>query len=1007
MNQFQSMSQLKTYSYTLDSQELILTNSKYTSENKLAFAIILKFFQIEGRYPTNSDFISQEMIENLAIQLNCKLTNFNNYNWTSRTSKRFRHEIRALLGYNKSTVADSKHLIIWLIEEVLPHAPTLPQCYEKAYQFFRKHKLEPFTPKELKRYIHSATHNFENQLFLKAFMQLSPGIKESIEDLLKDDLTDSEQDDQVKPLSEIRLRHLKKDVAGTKLKHVNFEIDKLNRIRAINIPTHLFGKTSRKFIQKYYTRILADFPSSIKRHDSKIRYATMAAFCSIRSQLLTDNLVEFFIHLIHKMKRSSEKAINKHIISEVKPVNGKFDILYLLADTAASNPGGIIQEKIYPKVSQDILQDLVKELQHKGKWYQTKVQTKMRSLYVHAHRPVLLSLLNAFVFHTNNPRSKALLEAVAFIKQNQTIADEYYPESQGAPIAGAVPNNWRPMVVKSQDCTLNPEDSSQEHPVKINRFNYEIAVLEELYKQLRCKAVWIEGAYRYRNPDEDLPHDFDTCREDYYQMLDLSLDPDEFIKTLKENLDQHLQQLNEHIVGNKKVKIIEKKDGGGRIKVSPSGPQAEPLNLKALQRAITSRWSTVNLLDVLKEADLRIGFTEHFHTVASRENIDKDVLHKRLLLCLYAIGSNTGLKRMSGANAEAEHSDLRYVKRRFIQVANVRSAIAEVVNEILAVRDPRIWGTATTGCACDSTKVSCWDQNLITEWHVRYHGRGVMIYWHVDTNAACIYSQLKTCSSSEVGAMIKGVLDHCTEMDMKQGYVDTHGQSTIGFAFSYLLHFDLLPRLKNINKQKLYYPTAKHKANYPNLSSILKSSINWNLIRECYDEVIKHVAALRTGIVEPDVLIKRFSKDNYEHPVYKALTEIGKAVKTIFLCRYLSSEELRIEIHSALNVVERLNSVMGFIFYGKLGEISTNNKEDQELAVVCLHLLQVCMVYINTLIIQDILSDPAWENRLTAEDMRALTPLIHAHINPYGLFTLDMNQRLVIIIPNMARRHAL
>lgn len=94
----------------------------------------------------------------------------------------------------------------------------------------------------------------------------------------------------------------------------------------------------------------------------------------------------------------------------------------------------------------------------------------------------------------------------------------------------------------------------------------------------------------------------------------------------------------------------------------------------------------------------------------------------------------------------------------------------------------------------------------------------------------------------------------------------------------------------------------------------------------------------------------------------------------------------------------------GFYFLIKLGEISTNNKEEQELAVVCLHLLQVCMVYINTLIIQDILSDPAWENKLTAEDMRALTPLIHAHINPYGLFPLDMNQRLVIIIPKTSKR---
>jgi TnpA family transposase len=62
------------------------------------------------------------------------------------------------------------------------------------------------------------------------------------------------------------------------------------------------------------------------------------------------------------------------------------------------------------------------------------------------------------------------------------------------------------------------------------------------------------------------------------------------------------------------------------------------------------------------------------------------------------------------------------------------------------------------------------------------------------------------------------------------------------------------------------------------------------------------------------------------------------------------SEELRIEIHEAQNVVERLNSVMGFIFYGKLGELSTNIKEYQELGIICLHLLQTCMAYINTII---------------------------------------------------------
>ncbi len=114
------------------------------------------------------------------------------------------------------------------------------------------------------------------------------------------------------------------------------------------------------------------------------------------------------------------------------------------------------------------------------------------------------------------------------------------------------------------------------------------------------------------------------------------------------------------------------------------------------------------------------------------------------------------------------------------------------------------------------------------------------------------------------------------------------------------------------------------------------------------------------------------------------------------MCKYLSSEELRIEVNEGLNIVERLNNVMDFIFYGKLGHIATNNIEDQELSVLCLHLLQVCMVYINTLIIQQILSQPHWQNRFMPEDYRALTPLFSGHINPYGLFPLDFNKRLLI-----------
>jgi hypothetical protein len=81
-------------------------------------------------------------------------------------------------------------------------------------------------------------------------------------------------------------------------------------------------------------------------------------------------------------------------------------------------------------------------------------------------------------------------------------------------------------------------------------------------------------------------------------------------------------------------------------------------------------------------------------------------------------------------------------------------------------------------------------------------------------------------------------------------------------------------------------------------------------------------------------------------------------------------------------VVESWNSANRFIFYGRAGELSSNRRDDQELAMLALHLLQISLFYLNTRMIQDVLRDAEWRARLTAEDYRGLTPLIYGHVNP-------------------------
>lgn len=137
------------------------------------------------------------------------------------------------------------------------------------------------------------------------------------------------------------------------------------------------------------------------------------------------------------------------------------------------------------------------------------------------------------------------MDAIGLIRQYRESRQMYFTVEQ-APVDGVIPKKMRDIIVET-------DNKGSE---RVNRINYKIAVLEALRTKLRCKEIWVVGADKYRNPDEDLPGDYDENRADYYRRLDLPLCYDDFGGRLKASMEKALTDLNRTLIRNKKVRIV-------------------------------------------------------------------------------------------------------------------------------------------------------------------------------------------------------------------------------------------------------------------------------------------------------------------------------------------------------------------------------------------------------------------------------------------------------------------
>lgn len=942
------------------SQDQMLLINKKKRKYRLFYSLLLKYYEIHTDFFKKTPKFSGSLITNITKSLNLPRTISTP---STATFAKYKLEIRDYFGADKKM---SETLVTQYILEILPIRRSFDIDVKEIEDYLKKNKIPQI--KYLDRVVAKVIKEYEDSLFNKIYDSLDYESMAYLDGLLM-----IEQQNSV-------MAHIKSWPQGISLKSVLSEAEKLRHLQLIKLP-EILNSIPLKQLKKYYRNVCTKYPSAIKVMPEKSKYILLSVFCFVRRRELSDNLLDMLLRFIQKIFKSADNRLKRELSAmiNIKDSCNNKQVLKLLIDTILSNQDKVIKDVVFEVIPKSQLELIKSNFTGKKTSYEDLVYDRARRSYIHHYRAVLKPILELLDFYPSNEYDKRIINGIKIIKQHFDSNTKYYPENILPPIVGAVKRSHKEHILEGE---------------QVIRINYELSLLYQLKDKLKTKEVWIKDSYKYRNPEEDLPSDFADKKGYYYELVGKPLSAKAFIKRLKKDLRKHLSEFNSNLPKNNFVTILKKPKG--HIKVAKLIEQPHPPQLDLIKQELFTKWPSIGLLDILKETDLFVGFIDDFVASGPKEGLAKDEVKKRVLLAILGYGTNTGLKSMSVGNEDVSYSELKHIKLRYFDPDNLKAAIRKVVNNLLQIRMPELWSGCTTSVASDSTHFKSADQNLMSRWHPRYHSKGVMVYWHVDTNSICIYSQLKSCAASEVSSMIEGILRHDTDKAVDKNYVDTHGASEVGFAFSYMLDFELLPRFKNIHKQKLYKVCREDK--YSNLTDIMSKCINWNIIEKYYDQIIKYTVALKQGRSDAENIMRIFTRNNSKHPVYKALRELGRAVKTIFLCKYLGSESLRREIHEGLNVVERWNGANDFIFYGKRRILTGTNPAEFELQMLCLHILQLSMVYINTLLLQQILIESGWLARMTLADKRALTPLLSEHINPYGLFLLDMNKRLDIKI---------
>ena len=501
-----------------------------------------------------------------------------------------------------------------------------------------------------------------------------------------------------------------------------------------------------------------------------------------------------------------------------------------------------------------------------------------------------------------------------------------------------VPVGWRPSLYRDDG--------------KLDRRVWVIALSQAVRDALRAGDLYLPGS-RHHVSFWNLVYDEQRWAAEHKRAYDELVLPTEAEVVLGKLRQEYIEAIGRTVSGLDENPFASLCDG--RLQLKRADALEIPERVRQLRHAIETGLPRVRIEELLQEVDTHCGFTRELRPIGGYEQ-RRSNLYQSQLAAIIAHGTNLGIAAMGHSTEGITADMLQHVSRFFLTDGALKAVNAVVVNFHHQLGFSGLWGTGNISSS-DGQRFGIQASSQLASFYPRYFGyyeRAITVYTHTSDQYSVFGTRAISCSAREALYVLDGLLENDTILRPREHSTDTHGFTEQLFGLCYLLGYSFMPRLRDLTDQQLYRvdPEIAPEA----LRPLLRGGLDLSLLGDQWDQLVRVAASLRNRVASAHVVLQRLANASPADHVAKALTTLGRIVKTIYILRYIHEEELRRRVQLQLNRGESRHALARWLFFANRGEFRSGDYEEIMNKASCLSLLSNAVLVWNTMAIMKIVT---------------------------------------------------